>query len=113
MALVGEVEGGRVALAPLALRHPLLGAAALQQQVASHYLRAALPELVKLVGSASVLGAQHVSGSRVSMQQQVASQCCVCAARAGQAAAPRQACWAGRLHARIDCRTGPVHSSRL
>ena len=59
MALVGEVEGGRVALAPLALRHPLLGAAALQQQVASHYLRAALPELVKLVGSASVLGAQR------------------------------------------------------
>lgn len=59
MALVGEVEGGRVALAPLALRHPLLGAAALQQQVASHYLRAALPELVKLVGSASVLGARE------------------------------------------------------
>jgi len=71
VALVGEVEGGRMALAPLALRHPLLGAAALQQQVASHYLRAALPELVKLVGSASVLGAGR--------------------ARAGSAAAPWRA----------------------
>jgi hypothetical protein len=77
VALVGEVEGGRMALAPLALRHPLLGAAALQQQVASHYLRAALPELVKLVGSASVLGAR--------------------AARAGPAAAPRRAGAAGVL----------------
>jgi len=61
VALVGEVEGGRMALAPLALRH----------QVASHYLRAALPELVKLVGSASVLGAGR--------------------ARAGSAAAPWRA----------------------
>lgn len=56
VALVGEVEGGRVSLAPLQMEHPLLGTTALQQQVYSHYLRAALPELVKLVGSANVLG---------------------------------------------------------
>lgn len=57
VALVGEVEGGRVSLAPLRMEHPLLGTTALQQQVYSHYMRAALPELVKLVGSANVLGA--------------------------------------------------------
>ena len=56
VALVGEVEGGRISLAPLQMEHPLLGTTALQQQVYSHYLRAALPELVKLVGSANVLG---------------------------------------------------------
>ena len=56
VALVGEVEGGRITLAPLHMEHPLLGMTALQQQVQSHYLRAALPELVKLVGSANVLG---------------------------------------------------------
>ena len=56
VALVGEVEGGRITLAALHMEHPLLGMTALQQQVQSHYLRAALPELVKLVGSANVLG---------------------------------------------------------
>ena len=55
---MGELEGGRIALAALHLEHPLLGATALQQQVQSHYLRAALPELVKLVGSANALGAR-------------------------------------------------------
>lgn len=62
VALVGEVEGGRVSLAPLRMEHPLLGTTALQQQVYSHYMRAALPELVKLVGSANVLGAHHRLG---------------------------------------------------
>ncbi len=57
VALVGEVEGGRISLVPLRMEHPLLGTTALQQQVYSHYMRAALPELVKLVGSANVLGA--------------------------------------------------------
>ena len=56
VALVGEVEGGRITLAALHMEHPLLGMTALQQQIQSHYLRAALPELVKLVGSANVLG---------------------------------------------------------
>lgn len=57
VALVGEVEGGRITLAALHMEHPLLGTTALQQAVHSHYLRAALPEIVKLVGSANVLGA--------------------------------------------------------
>lgn len=57
VALVGEVEGGRLSLAALHMEHPLLGTTALQQQIQSHYLRAALPEIVKLVGSANVLGA--------------------------------------------------------
>ena len=61
VALVGEVEGGRITLAALHMEHPLLGLTALQQQVQSHYLRAALPELVKLVGSASVLGGAQLS----------------------------------------------------
>ncbi len=61
VALVGEVEGGRITLAPLHMEHPLLGMTALQQQVQSHYLRAALPELVKLVGSANVLGEAQLS----------------------------------------------------
>ncbi len=56
VALVGEVEGGRISLAALHVEHPLLGMTALQQQIQSHYLRAALPEIVKLVGSANVLG---------------------------------------------------------
>lgn len=63
VALVGEVEGGRVSLAPLRMEHPLLGTTALQQQVYSHYMRAALPELVKLVGSANVLGALNLPTS--------------------------------------------------
>ena len=56
LALVGEVEGGRLSLAPLAMEHPLLGWTALRQQAYSHYARATLPELVKLLGSANVLG---------------------------------------------------------
>lgn len=57
LALVGEVEGGRLALPPLDMAHPLLGATALRQRVYSHYTRAVLPQLVKLLGSANVLGA--------------------------------------------------------
>ena len=54
---LAQVEGGRVVLAPLLLRHPLLGGAALQQLVSRHYTRAALPQLFKLAASADVLGA--------------------------------------------------------
>ena len=57
---MGEVEGGRVRLAALELRHPLLALSALQLQVQQHYLRAALPELVKLFGSAALLGRFHL-----------------------------------------------------
>ena len=56
LALVGEVEGAHVTLGGLTLRHPLLGPAQLRQAVAAHYARAAVPVIVKLVGSASVLG---------------------------------------------------------
>lgn len=54
---LAQVEGGRVVLAPLVLRHPLLGGAALQQLVSRHYTRAALPQLFKLAASADVFGA--------------------------------------------------------
>jgi len=43
-------------LQQLEMHHPLLGTTALKQQAYSHYMRAALPELVKLVGSANLLG---------------------------------------------------------
>ena len=67
VALVGEVEGGRLSLAPLAMEHPLLGWTALRQQAYSHYARAALPELVKLLGSANVLGGRPI---------RAAAECC-------------------------------------
>ena len=69
VALVGEVEGGRLSLAALHMEHPLLGTTALQQQIQSHYLRAALPEIVKLVGSANVLGAPLLSMHEASLCQ--------------------------------------------
>ena len=56
LSLVGAVEGGCIRLHQLQMRHPLLGTTALRQQVYSHYMRAALPELVKLLGSANLLG---------------------------------------------------------
>ena len=56
LSLVGDVEGGCIRLHQLQMRHPLLGTTALRQQVYSHYMRAALPELVKLLGSANLLG---------------------------------------------------------
>ena len=55
-ALLGEVEGARLAAAPLALDHPLLASSALRAALAAHYARAALPQIVRLVGAASVLG---------------------------------------------------------
>ncbi len=54
---LAQVEGGRVLLAELQLRHPLLGGAALAQLVSRHYTRAALPQLFKLLASADVFGA--------------------------------------------------------
>ena len=48
--------------AALDMRHPLLSSHALQQKVYSHYMRAALPSLVRLVGSSSLLGALWCSG---------------------------------------------------
>lgn len=56
LSLAGEVEGGCVRLQALEMRHPLLGSTALKQQAYSHYLRAAVPQIVKLLGSANLLG---------------------------------------------------------
>ena len=56
LSLVGELEGGCIRLHQLELRHPLISTTALRQQAYSHYMRAALPEIVKLVGSTSLLG---------------------------------------------------------
>ena len=47
--------------AALDMRHPLLGSHALQQKLYSHYMRAAWPSLVRLLGSSSLLGAPHSS----------------------------------------------------
>ena len=60
VAVVGEIEGGSMRFAPLDIRHPLLDTTALQQQIYSHYMRMAIPELVKLVGSANLLGEDAV-----------------------------------------------------
>lgn len=53
---LAQVEGARMHLAPLAVRHPLLSTAALAQLVSRHYTRAALPQLFKLLASADVFG---------------------------------------------------------
>lgn len=60
ISVAGEVEGGYLGLAPLQLHHPLLGRQALVQLVHSHYMRAALPGLINMLGSSNVLGKQCV-----------------------------------------------------
>ncbi len=64
-----QVEGAGLRLARLEMRHPLLGTTALRQQAFSHYMRAALPELVRLVGSANLLGSApyHLSSFDVNL----------------------------------------------
>ena len=56
VAVVGEIEGAAMHFAALDMRHPLLGRRALVQKVYSHYMRAAWPSLVRLLGSSSLLG---------------------------------------------------------
>lgn len=56
LSLVGDLEGVCIKLHQLELRHPLISTTALRQQAYSHYIRAALPEVVKLVTSANLLG---------------------------------------------------------
>ena len=53
---LADVEDARLWLAGLQLANPLVDAAALGQALQRHYLRALLPELYKLVGSASMIG---------------------------------------------------------
>ncbi len=54
---LAAVEGARIRLAPLTMRHPLLDRSALQQQVLRHYTRAALNEGYKVLASVDILGA--------------------------------------------------------
>lgn len=54
---LAAVEGARVRLAPLTMRHPLLDLSALQQQIMRHYTRALLNEMYKIVASVDILGA--------------------------------------------------------
>lgn len=56
LSMIGEIEGGRIRFGELVLQHPLLDVRALTQLIASHYTGALLPELFKLLGSASLLG---------------------------------------------------------
>lgn len=75
LSLVGGLEGGCIRLHHLELRHPLISTTALRQQAYSHYMRAALPEVVKLVGSANLLGTPlHVPGAMVSTKAADAKQ---------------------------------------
>lgn len=53
---MARLEGGRMRLGALKVRHPLLSDAALVQLVTRHYTRAALPQLFKLLASADVFG---------------------------------------------------------
>ena len=55
---LAAVEGARIRLAPLTMRHPLLDRSALQQQVLRHYTRAALNESYKVLASVDILGAR-------------------------------------------------------
>ncbi|KAG7670791.1 hypothetical protein KSW81_004224 [Nannochloris sp. 'desiccata'] len=51
-----DVEDARVWLAGLNLSNPLMDAEALSQALQRHYLRSLVPELYKIVGSASMIG---------------------------------------------------------
>lgn len=54
--MAGELDKGTVTLAVLNLHHPLVSRQALLQLLHSHYMRAALPKLIKMLGHANVLG---------------------------------------------------------
>lgn len=56
VSFAGEVEGLSLRLAVLEVHHPLLSQQALMQLLQWHYIRAARPQLYKLVGSANVIG---------------------------------------------------------
>ena len=59
---LAAVEGARIKLAPLTMRHPLLDRSALQQQVLRHYTRAALNEGYKVLASVDILGTAPAAG---------------------------------------------------
>ncbi|PSC70464.1 Methionine gamma-lyase isoform A [Micractinium conductrix] len=56
MLSLADIEDARLKLAALELHNPLMGTSALAQLLQRHYTRALLPELYKVVGSASVFG---------------------------------------------------------
>jgi hypothetical protein len=68
---LAAVEGARIKLAPLTMRHPLLDRSALQQQVLRHYTRAVLNEGYKVLASVDILGADPIAG-----QLSQRSRCC-------------------------------------
>ena len=53
---LADVEDARLSLSGLELHNPLMAISALAQHLQRHYTRAVLPELYKIVGSASVFG---------------------------------------------------------
>lgn len=68
---LAAVEGARVRLAPLVMRHPLLDLSALQQQLMRHYTRALLNEMYKIVASVDILGAgrpQHTEPTKILLE---------------------------------------------
>ena len=73
LSLVGDIEGGSIRLQHFEVHHPLLSFTALIQQASSHYTHCALMELVKLVGSANLLGTDSSSSIAVGVlhRQQV------------------------------------------
>lgn len=56
ISVAGELDKGTVTLAMLNLHHPLVSRQALLQLLHSHYMRAALPKLLKILGHANILG---------------------------------------------------------
>ena len=56
ISVAGELDKGTVSLAVLNVHHPLVSRQALVQLLHSHYMRAALPKLLKIMGHANVLG---------------------------------------------------------
>lgn len=60
ISVAGELDKGTVTLAVLNLHHPLVSRQALVQLLHSHYMRAALPKLLKIMGHANVLGNRDV-----------------------------------------------------
>ena len=64
---LAAVEGARIKLAPLTMRHPLLDRSALQQQILRHYTRAALNEGYKVLASVDILGEGHIVGQLCSL----------------------------------------------